>query len=568
MTSNFAESHSGWRRSIDQARRLSSHARDWATTLTLQQSVTGTPGEAAFGPWLAERLRSDPVFDGAEIWTIPVAEGDPRQCMAMLMRGSGRGTVILTGHYDTVSIDDYGDLRPVATDPKRLLDGLRQRLAKRADTPAALRAKADFSTQDFLPGRGLLDMKAGLAAGLAASAAFFEAVAKTGNVLFLAVPDEENNSAGARRAAQELPRIAGERDLDFVAAINLDAIADDGDGSQGRIIALGTVGKVLPTACVVGIPAHSGFPLNGVNAATLAAAIAARVEWASELTDAQASLPGTPPSLLSMRDGKSGYDVTTPATAFVTFNVLNYRRTTADVLERFDRLCREAASSHLDQLRQRIAQSGHAGAANALGTAIPIHRYEQVEAEAVRVNPGSRGELQATGGALAAGGLSLPEQCLVMTEQAWRLSQLPGPAVVTGFGSIPYLPTNLSDSPAAARLRAIALEIAATAEARYGVAIGCTDYFAGISDMSFLGEADEGEIDVVARNTPMWRAGVRWPDKNGVGNIPTINAGPWGRDYHTPLERLHVGYAFEVLPHLIGDLVEALLGSDAISPIL
>lgn len=56
-------------------------------------------------------------------------------------------------------------------------------------------------------------------------------------------------------------------------------------GSKGRVIALGTVGKLLPTVFVAGVPAHSGFPLNGLNAGTLAAAIAARVESASELTD-------------------------------------------------------------------------------------------------------------------------------------------------------------------------------------------------------------------------------------------------------------------------------------------
>ena len=85
--------------------------------------------------------------------------------------------------------------------------------------------------------------------------------------------------------------------------------------------------------------------------------------------------------------------------------------------------------------------------------------------------------------------------------------------------------------------------------------------------MSFLGEADEGDIAVVARNTPMWQAGVRWPDKHGVGNIPTINAGPWGRDYHSPLERLHAGYAFDVLPRIVYDLVASLL-CDGESPVV
>ncbi|MER8578861.1 M20/M25/M40 family metallo-hydrolase [Mesorhizobium sp. M1423] len=179
----------------------------------------------------------------------------------MLVRGTGRATVVLTGHYDTVTTRDYRDLEDLATQPQQLTQALRKTLAM-AEAPAAKRGRDDFASGEFLAGRGLLDMKAGVAAALAVCAAFAESTNAAGNLLFIAVPDEENNSAGARKAAQALPAIAGERGLDILAAINLDAICDDGDGSKGRIIALGTVGKLLPTAHVVGVPAHSGFPVE------------------------------------------------------------------------------------------------------------------------------------------------------------------------------------------------------------------------------------------------------------------------------------------------------------------
>lgn len=546
---------------------LSQVARRWALALTAQESVTGTPGEAAFAPWLAGELaRSADFGSRRHVWTFPVAPGDARCCVAMLLRGSGSRTVILTGHFDTVSVDDYGALRPLATQPERLAAALGESLRERRD-PAAERAKADLAGGAFLPGRGLLDMKAGLAAGLAAAADFAGRAAAAGNLLFLAVPDEENNSAGARSAAQLLPEIAREHRLDLVAAINLDAIADDGDGVEGRVVALGTVGKVLPTALVVGTPTHSGFPRNGVNAAALAGAIAARVEWAPELTEARPE-GGTPPSLLSLRDGKSAYDVTTPATAFATFNVLSYRRAPAEVLDQFDRLCRESVAALLGQLRERAGPSALPG----LPLEIPFHRYEAVAAAAIARDPANASRLDGAGEALAGRDLPLPEKCRLMTERAWALSGLAGPAVVTGFGSIPYLPTNLSEAPAATRLKAAAARFAEESPARYGTAIACVDHFAGISDMSFLGEADERSLAIVARNTPMWRHAVRWPERGGIAGVPTVNAGPWGRDYHTPLERLHAPYAFGVLPRLLVDILGALLadggedglGADAI----
>ncbi len=74
-------------------------------------------------------------------------------------------------------------------------------------------------------------------------------------------------------------------------------------------------------------------------------------------------------------------------------------------------------------------------------------------------------------------------------------------------------------------------------------------YFPGISDMSFLGQANVDELPVIAANTPAWASGVRWSGE--IGAIPIINIGPWGRDYHTPLERLHLPFGFEVLPGLV-----------------
>ena len=38
---------------------------------------------------------------------------------------------------------------------------------------------------------------------------------------------------------------------------------------------------------------------------------------------------------------------------------------------------------------------------------------------------------------------------------------------------------------------------------------------------------------------------------------PCINIGPWGRDYHHMLERLHVPYAFHTLPMVLLAVIDA-----------
>ena len=55
---------------------------------------------------------------------------------------------------------------------------------------------------------------------------------------------------------------------------------------------------------------------------------------------------------------------------------------------------------------------------------------------------------------------------------------------------------------------------------------------------------------------------IVWPNDRGVAGLPTINAGPWERDYHTALERLHPGYAFDILPRLFECIVTGVLSSD------
>ena len=529
-------------------------ARRWALDLTRQRSVTGSTDEVLFGPWLAERLAAAFPVPRSHVWTFPVSPDDGRHCVALLVRGAGRATVILTGHYDTVSVGDYDDLAAVATDPDLLTDALLARLTGSAGSGAEKRARDDLVSGDFLAGRGLLDMKGGLAAGLAV-AQRFAVEERTGNILFIAVPDEEASSAGARCAAPQLAVIAAEHGLDLVGAINLDAVNDDEDGVDGRIVALSTIGKLLPTAFVVGQPTHAGYPLAGLNAAVLAGAIAQRVEWAPELTE-MSDRPGTPPTLLMLRDGKAGYDVTTPGSAFVALNVLTVSRTPADILEAFDALCRQAVDGALASLRARASGlPARATAIDAL-TEVPIVRVSALVEAVQRKDSRAYATVVAS---IPPDAPSLPERCRLLTERLWQVSGLSGPAIVTGYGSIPYLPTRLSESPLAKRLAAACTLAAETVATRHATSIRIDPVFAGISDMSFLGEADESSLSCLADNMPGWAEWVRWPHKGGIGGVPIVNAGPWGRDYHTRLERIHASYGFDVLPDLIDTIVRNVL---------
>ena len=85
---------------------------------------------------------------------------------------------------------------------------------------------------------------------------------------------------------------------------------------------------------------------------------------------------------------------------------------------------------------------------------------------------------------------------------------------------------------------------------RHGTSIKFKQIFAGISDMSFFGHRpNTGDTGLLTTNTPSAAFTDNAPD--GLLSFPTVNIGPWGRDYHQKWERVHAPYTFEVLPDLV-----------------
>ncbi len=490
-------------------------AREIALTLTSWPSVTGTQGEADFAHRLARFIEG---FD--KIWTEAIAHDVAgRSNVFALKRGHSNKTIVLTGHFDVVPIEDYGALRDLAFDAQKLLPETVARLRLSGENPLAL---ADFESGDFLPGRGLLDMKAGLAAGLAAA----EIYHGDATILFVAVSDEEDRSAGARAAAPRLREIAAEHDLDIKLIINLDAISDQGDGATGRVVTLGSIGKQLVTAFVVGKEAHAGYPGDGANAAYLAAELIRAFEVNPALSETTGNEVAAPPTCLAAKDLKQGYNVTTPAAMWVYWNTMQHQRSGDEVFG----------------IALELALDAMAVAAKRVKREIPVMTYADLVA---LVQPSRVAMIAAEVAELTH--LDFPERCKLMTEKIWTLSGLSGPCVVMGFGSIPYPAVALSD--------AAFTKIIVDAVTPHG--LGHVTYFAGISDMSFLGEAT-GDLKIVAANTPIWGTSFIMPEAAGY---PCVNIGPWGRDYHHWLERVHAPYAFETLPKVLLSVIEAVAKS-------
>ena len=522
-------------------------------------SETGTTDEVAFAERLRTLLEDIPYFRRRPDQIVLIeSHGTPAAySVAVLVRGRGRRCVAFAGHYDTVGVSDYGTLAPLARDPGFLGAALIADLEAKSRSPAEQRALDDLTSGTYRPGRGMLDMKSGDAAGIAALHRFSDIPDRNGNLLLLITPDEENRSRGMRSLRDALPDLARRWELDIVAGVNLDAVSDLGDGSDGRSIHFGTVGKLMPFAFVIGRATHAGYPFDGISAQLIGAEIIRAVEVNVDLCDEGYDERPPPPVCLEATDMRAGYNVTTAGTMWLAFNWLTHSQTPEKVLSWFGELAQTAMGAALDhqiEYRRRFYR-----ASDAHPPRVPIGVTMSFAALKERA--------RSTGGAAA----MVRHEALVtlLKEEANPLvvsrtlvadlvaiAQIQGPAVIVGFGSLYYPPTHVgvADAKMIAMMQHAVEEVAT----RHGTSIRRREFFTGISDMSFFGvKPDPTEAAFVAENTPSPEL-VDSPAAH-VLQFPVANIGPWGRDYHHRLERVHSSYAFEVLPEVLLATATAML---------
>jgi arginine utilization protein RocB len=529
-----------------------------ARLLTLEMvkalSVTQSKGEHEFPNVLHQMIRRESYFQThpENVWLEPIPN-DPfnRSNLIALVHGQGSRTVVVTGHYDVVSVANYGPLEAWACDPETLLVKLIEDLRVNARSDAEKRALSDLESGEFLPGRGVLDMKSGLAAGLVALYRFSKLEERVGNLIFLAVADEEVQSHGARGATEQLQALALKHQLELTAVINLDATSDQGDGSDGQAVYYGSVGKLLVSAYVAGIDTHAGYPFEGINANYLLSSLSSRIECNPILADHAHGEAAPPPTSLKQIDLKTHYDVTTPGRAWACFNVLTHGKSTEQVLENFRSEIQIALNEALKTLQTRAKNWG-LDKANALLVEPFVLSFEELCIKARERLGATFDQDLSTFIVQLEPQLDVPTISQRITDFVWTQSELIGPAVVLGFGSLHY-PAVLLEAGAVTKL----VQQALVAAKEQGIQVKERNFFAGISDMSWFGSTQTTDLEFINRNTPAPQAHIL----HAPLNVPTINLGPWGRDYHQWLERVQVKYAFEHLPELVWQISQKILQS-------
>lgn len=182
-------------------------------------------------------------------------------------------TIVLISHYDTVHVEEYGDNKDLAFQPNKLTTYFTEQ-----KTRFSTEVQRDIESNDYLFGRGIMDMKIGIALHLQ----LLERATVENwpiNILFVTVPDEEVNSAGMRAVIPTIAILQEHHELDIELFLNGEPSFSQYPEDENYYLYTGSIGKIMPSALFYGQETHAGEPLGGMTGQFMASFLTRKMEW-------------------------------------------------------------------------------------------------------------------------------------------------------------------------------------------------------------------------------------------------------------------------------------------------
>lgn len=529
-------------------------------------SIVNTNGENEIAQALYTMISSFPYFIENPTQVIkPQTQNDVLErynVMAFVKgtKGSSNRTVILMGHLDTVGIDDFTQLADWAFDPDQLLVEL-----KREKLPPLVNEHAQSG--DWMFGRGVLDMKSGVASNLYLLKYFSEHPEELdGNLVFLAECDEEDSSYGILSAVKDLNAWKEEHGFEYVAAVNSDFVSPRYHGDNNRYIYKGTVGKLLPSFYITGAETHVGSAFEGLDPNLIAAELTRQIDYNPELCNEALGETTMPPVSLKQMDLKPNYTVQTALAAYVYYNFFLHSWTPKDVLEKLKEQAHIAFEKALKLYEERYQQfckiSSEPG--REMQWKPRVMTYEEMENELIEAhgNEYTAHMVDFKDDLLLDGNLDLRMYAARVVEEAWKWMPDQSPAIIVFYSSLYSPRIELAGETDDEQNLIEALDSAVkTVQPEYDEPIVVRSFFPYISDMSFVALSDDDEaLDFASRNNPSWgtKFFVDYQEIREL-NVPVINIGPYGLDAHKRYERMEIDYSVKIVPNLTYEVIRNVL---------
>ena len=535
--------------------------------LVCVRSVSGTEGERLGAEKLVEIIGRLPYFKAnpENLKQIPLENDYLQRSVVSAFVGSKAPTprtVVITGHYDVVGVEEYGHLGGLAFD----MDNLPARLSELSLDDDA---KKDLASGKWLFGRGTGDMKYGDALCIETLRYFTEEEDLGVNLLYLGVPGEETNSEGMLRAVKILYDLQRDEGLEFIIMIDAEAYyPDETDPDAIRYIHIGSSGKLMPLFFFCGVGTHAGeLVFNGLDANLMASELHRLLHHNSRFCQQGRGKTTPPPACLKMGDLKDSYNITTPIYAASYYNLITLDLDVNDLTEKLIALATEAFENtlKLDGERTDVYEKITGEKALRKNYKPKVMLFKDLYR---LVKEGYEGDFDAyirgfTSRLIAEGAEIQDVSIRLFKEVADRYPDK-SPMIVLGFIP-PYYPDNYPDDDReeTKTLRKAVAAIAEYAENTYGEKLRTKDYYMGISDMCYAGLNEDYDYDRLFDNIVGAGDYYQFPAEAMKGiHIPAIIFGPYSKDLHMCSERVEIPYSFDVLPDLFVRFVKEIGGNN------
>ena len=523
------------------------------------RSDTGSAFESALGNRIYELICADDYFKAHPEFCGMETFGDflGRPIVWAFRPGETKKTVLLSGHYDAVEIESYGTFKDVATKPEALREAL---LAEdlRAGGVNDEEFFEDLHDENWIFGRGCADMKGGLAVAMEV---LFDNTPRKNSILFVAVHDEENLSAGMRLAMPFIRQLAQRFGLEFALCLIGEPQVNDPKLPNVNMYA-GGAGKVLPMILARGALSHSAQSLEGLNAAYMLAEVVREIELNTDYISSDYGISVSPPTVLMAKDLKPAYDVSLVEYAAAGINVLFLESISPDALmDKVEASCKKAMAAVAGRYKHAFEVSEAMGAVKPelfKNFAPKVMRLEALialvkekEADFDRVQEHFNDVLAKN---IRSGAMTLMQASAAYMQNLMERSGIKEPAVVIGIAP-PYYPAVTS-----CRLDGGIDSIEALYEKAAkacGLCGSVAPYFAGMGDISYMMCADPGAQKRLMKNLTLPETIYSIPfDDIGALSMPSFWMGPRSKAIHQWKERVYKPDIETILPAMMRSMIE------------
>jgi len=523
------------------------------------KSISATENEVDAAKFIYKELSElDYYKTNPDHLTLVDVEGsyERKAVLALLKKGPSKHTLLGVAHFDTVGIDDAGVLKEYILDP---VEYTKRISTLNLDT----QSQVDLDSMEYLFGRGVMDMKTGVAYHMQNLEYYSNDDAFDGNLLIAFVGDEETNSEGVLAAVASMGDVLEKHDLNAIAALDTEPDFASYPNDNNKYIYLGTVGKLLAGFYVLGKETHVGESLAGLNPHLVLANIIRNMELNIDFSEQVNNETSLPPTSLKLTDHKYQYNVQTALSGHIYYNIPTFKNSPKIYSDKLVKIAQDSINEAYDFVLKQNAKFKELSnlPLEALKLNVQVYTYDQFYQE-VKGQISNIDELISNKiNELKETNLDERDLTLAIVDYLQLLSSNKNPKVIVFFAP-PYYPHVSLDlnKPSHKLIYDAALDTQEYAKDCFNEDILLANYFQGLCDLSYFALEDAKDVlSFLAPNMPTLNKTYSLPlEAIEKLNVPVINYGPHGRDPHKYTERVLVDYSFEVAPVILKRLIDTI----------